>query len=61
MENMIIIYLEKTKYFFLNMKSHIDLFGCVMYVERISVHQKTLTKTALKHISEVLEYFQLSK
>ena len=61
MGNMIIIVQEKTKNCFPNMKSHIDLVGCVMAVERTSVHQKTLTKKALKHISEVLEYFQLSK
>ena len=36
------------------MKSHIDLVGCVMSAERTSIHQKTLTKKALKHISEVL-------
>ena len=60
MGNMIIFFKEKTKYFFLNMKSDIGLVGCVMYVERTSVHQKTLTKKALKRRSEVLEYFQLS-
>ena len=52
---------RKNQDFFPNIKSHIDLVGCVMSVERTSVHQKTPTKKALKHISEVLEYFQLSK
>ena len=61
MGNMIIFFQEKIKYFFLKMKSHIDKVGCVMSVERPSVHQKTLTKKALKHNSEVLDYFQLSK
>ena len=40
---------------------HIDPVGCVMSVGRTWRHQKTPREKALKHISEVLEYFQLWK
>ena len=56
MGNTTVFFKKNQRMLFTNMKSHIDLVGCVMSVERTSIHQKTLTKKALTHISEVLEY-----
>ena len=61
MGNTTVFFKKNQRMLFTNMKSHIDLVGCVMSVERTSIHKMTLTKKALKHISDALEYFQLSK
>ena len=51
--------LEKLRMFFPNMNSHILAFSHVG--GRKLKNQKIFTKYTLKHISEVLEYLQLSK